>query len=100
MATKYKKTSPYSQTPMVNNYLGIWNSRAISKKQSDVYYEIDAFYDRRPDIMAYDLYGDPSLWWVFAVRNPSVIKDPIFDFTAGKRIFVPAKATLFNDLGL
>jgi len=44
--------------------------------------------------LAFDLYGDPSLWWVFAVRNPNVISDPVFDMRIGARIAVPKKETL------
>jgi len=29
------------------------------------------------------------LWWVFALRNPDVIKDPIRDFKTGVVIIVP-----------
>jgi hypothetical protein len=40
------------------------------------------------------------LWWVFAVRNPNVIKDPIFDFFPGQTIYIPNKNTLTTYLGL
>lgn len=99
MAT-YSKTSPYSATGVVNNYLDILKFRNISKRPTDTYYEIDAFYHRRPDMMASDFYGDAGLWWVFSVRNPDIIKDPIFDFYAGQKIFVPTKANLMSELGL
>ena len=45
-------------------------------------------------------YGDANLWWVFAMRNPNVLKDPLFDFTTGNTIYVPTKASLQSDLGL
>jgi hypothetical protein len=51
-------------------------------------------------MLAYDLYGDAGLWWVFAVRNPNVITDPVFGFTAGTTIYIPLKETLVADLGL
>jgi hypothetical protein len=54
----------------------------------------------RPDILAYDLYGDPGLWWVFAVRNKSVLKDPVYDMLAGQRIYIPNLTTLQNELGI
>jgi len=53
----------------------------------------------RPDLLAADLYGDANLWWVFAVRNPNIIQDPVFDFTAGTIIYVPSMVTLTTALG-
>lgn len=100
MSTLYKKNSPYSQTPVINNYLDLLRPRQITFRETDSYYEIDNFYDRRPDTMAFDIYGDAGLWWVFAMRNPDVLKDPILGFRAGLKIFVPDKSNLFRDLGL
>jgi hypothetical protein len=57
-------------------------------------------YENRPDLLAYDLYGDSRLWWVFAVRNPSVIKDSIYDLVSGVSIYIPKLATLKKDLGI
>jgi hypothetical protein len=66
----------------------------------DVLYEIDKVYEHRPDVLAYDLYGDTSLWWVFSQRNPNVLKDPVFDFRAGTVIYIPKKTTIQQDLGV
>jgi len=46
------------------------------------------------------LYGDPALWWVFVIRNPNVLQDPIFDFQPGVTIYVPQKQNLTSALGL
>jgi hypothetical protein len=40
--------------------------------------------------LAFDLYQDAKLWWVFAQRNRSVLKDPIYDFSPGTTIYCPA----------
>jgi hypothetical protein len=66
----------------------------------DVQYQIDVIYKQRPDLLAYDLYGDPKLWWVFAIRNPNVIQDPIYDFEPGVTIYIPQKQNLVASLGL
>jgi hypothetical protein len=44
--------------------------------------------------LAFDLYQDAKLWWVFAQRNRSILKDPIYDFSPGTTIFCPAKANI------
>lgn len=101
MATvQYSKTSPYFSTTMFGNFLDVAADRQIPKYPGDVLYSIDAVYSNRPDLLANDLYSDSSLWWVFAVRNPNVIQDPIFDFTTGTVIYIPKKTTIINALGL
>jgi hypothetical protein len=100
MAVEYSKTSPYFATTLYGQFLDIINFRQISKLSDDVYYEIDKIYSNRPDLLAFDLYGDANLWWVFAARNPNVIRDTIFDFLPGVRIYIPKKTTIDRDLGL
>ena len=96
----YSPSSPYFQTQKFGIFLDLMVNRPITKLADDVLYEIDKVYEYRPDMLAYDLYGDSKLWWVFAQRNPNVIKDPLFDFRAGVRIYVPKKTTLQQDLGV
>ena len=92
--TIYSKTSPYFNTSIVNNYLDVVNFRDIPKERDDILFELTATYEHRPDLLAYDLYKDQSLWWVFAIRNRSVIKDPVFDMVAGVKIYLPKSSTL------
>jgi hypothetical protein len=100
MPARYSQSSPYKNTKYFRNALDIMKHRAITKQPDDVPFEINSIYALRPDKLAFDLYGDAGLWWVFAARNPNVIEDPIFDFQTGKRIFLPKKSTLDRDLGL
>jgi hypothetical protein len=53
----------------------------------------------RPDLLAYDLYSDSRLWWVFAQRNSNRLKDPVFDFVAGTGIYIPQLPNLRSALG-
>jgi hypothetical protein len=97
----YPPTSPYYNTDTVNNkFLDIMVNRPIPALSTDVYWEITAGYDLRPDMLAYDLYNDSKLWWVFASRNPNRLKDPFFDFVTGVGIYLPASNTLKQSLGL
>lgn len=100
MAVTYSRTSPYANTDVFGFFLDVANIPSIPIDSNDVAYEIDAIYKNRPDLLAYDLYGDSGLWWVFAVRNPNVIQDPVFDFEPGITIYVPQKQNLTNALGL
>lgn len=96
---QYRTTSPYFQTNTYGSFLDVMANRKITKNADDVLYEIDSVYEYRPDMLAFDLYGDSALWWVFAQRNPNALKDPLFDFRAGLRIYIPKKTTLHQDLG-
>ena len=99
MAT-YSKSSPYYGTGVFGNFLDIIEYSAVSQQPDDVLYEIDKVYEYRPDLLAADLYGTSSLWWVFAQRNANVLVDPLLDFTAGTRIYIPKLDTLKQDLGV
>lgn len=99
MSSIYSKLSPYYSTEINGSYLDIVNFRNIPNQSDDVYYTITSQYEFRPDLLAYDLYGDSNLWWVFSVRNKDLIKDPIYDMYAGQSIYLPKLSTLKNSLG-
>lgn len=96
----YSKSSPYYGTGLYGPFLDLAVARPITKLANDKLYQIDRVYHLRPDMLAYDLYKDSNLWWVFAARNPNTLKDPLFDFVTGNTIYLPTKATLTKDLGL
>jgi hypothetical protein len=96
----YLPSSPYFQTNSFGNFLDVMTNRPITKLPDDVLYEIDSVYQYRPDLLAADLYGTSSLWWVFAQRNPNTLVDPLLDFVAGARIYIPKIETLKQDLGV
>jgi hypothetical protein len=99
MAT-YSKTSPYYKTPIVNTYLDIFNIRSVSANPDDFLYTIQPQYTYRPDLLAHDLYGDSSLWWVFIQRNLDVLQDPILDFVPGTQIYICKLSELNPALGI
>ena len=97
----YPMTSPYNNTGVVNqNFLDIMVNRPIAKLPDDRYWEITSIYNLRPDLLAYDLYGNSKLWWVFASRNPNTLLDPLFDFVTGTGIYIPLASTLTQSLGV
>ena len=96
----YSKTSPYYKTQVVNGYLDVMEFRDLPVQRDDILFEVTATYENRPDLLAYDLYKDSSLWWVFAVRNKKIIKDPVYDLVAGVKIYLPKMSTLKSVLGI
>ena len=100
MAIEYRQDSPYAQTATRGTYLDIYEHRPIPSHADDVLFTINATYEFRPDLLAYDLYSNQNLWWVFAVRNPNAIEDSIWDFRIGKKIYIPKQDTLTKALGI
>ena len=97
----YNNNSPYYLTGSVSNqFLDIMVDRPLPKISDDVLWSITSTYNLRPDMLAFDLYGDSKLWWVFAQRNPNRLKDPLFDFVTGVEIYLPKQNTLVAAYGL
>lgn len=97
---KYSQTSLYLNTPLNRSFLEIWQPRPIPASSDDFDYTIQPQYNYRPDLLAFDIYGNEKLWWVFMQRNVDVLVDPVFDFRAGVTIKLPKKTQLLQALGL
>lgn len=98
--TVYSNTSPWYLTKIKQDYLDILSIRPVSAEVDDFLYTIEPQYMYRPDLLAFDLYGEVKLWWVFIQRNLDVLQDPIFDFIPGKQIYIPKNSSLRTVLGL
>lgn len=97
----YTPASFLFDTPVINaQYLGIMVDRPIPKLIDDLSMTINETYHLRPDLLAFDLYEDSNLWWVFAQRNPNQLQDPLFDFVTGTTIYLPQQSTLKTVLGI
>lgn len=97
----YKASSPWFNTSVKNGqYLDILKIRPIPAEPDDIVYTIEEQYTHRPDLLAYDLYSDHKLWWIFAQRNMDIIKDPIYDIEAGIQIYLPKGNNLRKFLGI
>jgi len=99
MSAAYSRTSPYYSTPKWGEFLDIWSSKSIPADITDAVYQIDSLYSLRPDLLAYDLYKDPGLWWVFAVRNPDVLIDPLLSFRTDTIIYIPTEKVVLQAIG-
>lgn len=97
---EYKENSPWFNTKIIGNYLGYFKIRPIIAESDDILYTIEVQYTHRPDLLAYDLYRDHKLWWVFIQRNMDVISDPIYDFIPGVRIYLPKISNIKNSIGI
>lgn len=95
----YSNSSPWATTLQNSLYLELLSIRTVPAESDDFLYVIENQYKHRPDLLAYDLYGDPKLWWVFVQRNMDSIKDPIYDFEPGTSIYIPKKSNIQRFIG-
>ena len=93
MKAKYPSTSNYSETVLNKKYLEQYKPKYTSKRLSADVKKINIGnrYHRRPDLLAYDLYGSSRHWWIFAHYNRDILKDPINDYVSGITITIPKK---------
>jgi hypothetical protein len=100
MAIAYDSTSPYFETGYSQFFLDVMVNRPIPKENDDLTFTINTTYQYRPDMLAYDLYQNAALWWVFYQRNPNTLTAPPLDFVVGVQIFLPKMPTLKSALGI
>ena len=95
MSAKIRKDSFIKNNQILDGvFLDINKLPSIKVTLSDEQYTIEPAYDQRPDLLASALYNNSRLWWVFALRNPDVIKDPLRDFSSGTTIFLPSAGSI------
>ena len=98
MAT-YNATSPYYATGYSQFFLDTMVNRPIPSQSDDLPFTINQTYQYRPDLLAFDLYDNGGLWWVFYQRNPNTLTKPPLDFVIDTFIYVPKMSTLRSVLG-
>ncbi len=85
---QYDNQSQYKLTKLSARYLTYYVHRSIRPDPTDKLYQIvDERYVHRPDLLASDLYGDPDLFWIVAVRNG--MQDPVFDLKLKTILYLP-----------
>jgi len=99
---RYSGTSVYGGTQQVSDilqYLDVWKPPVVPVNSNDQLLILESKYSNRPDLLSYDLYKTTAYWWVFMMRNPDVIKDPIWDFNSGITIYAPMLTNLPRSAG-
>jgi len=93
----YNTSSPYQQTPQLNQYvtyLDFWQPPVLTTSSADTVIILPEKYKYRPDLLSYDAYGTPRLWWIFSVYNSDKIQDPVYDMIPGITITVPSNSSI------
>lgn len=93
------QNSRYSQggtTVDLGNRLGWWERTIFPKSPLDSTFVITRKYAKRPDKLAFDLYGQSTLGWFVMQYND--LCDVSTEFVEGKTILLPARSRVFNEL--
>lgn len=100
MAKSFRRDSFIREAKVLDGlFLGVNKLPILNGSLYDEDYVIEQKYDQRPDLLAYQLYENPRLWWVFALRNLDRIQDPIRDFRAGTPIKLPSAESVNKIVG-
>lgn len=77
-------------------FLGWWERRIFSRSDEDVVFRISTKYHRRPDLLAFDVYGRASMMWVILQYNNIV--DINEEFLEGKQILLPSQTRVQTEI--
>lgn len=94
-----KRNSRYVQGGTTSTYptrLGWWDRLVMLPDADDVTHTITGRQDRRPDTIAFDVYGKAELGWVVLQFNN--IADINLELQAGTQIRLPTPDRLFFDM--
>jgi hypothetical protein len=89
----YDQRSFLKDTGFKNFYLDVSKLPNVSTAVGDTV-QVPPECENRIDLFSYQQYGSSRLWWVIALANADIIKDPIWDFKSGMTVFVPRDANL------
>ena len=99
MAQNHKESSQEFDTPLVDNsYLDIARIRPLLPDVTDQDYTVPPKFANRPDLLAFELYDNPNLWWVFQLLNMDKLVDPQNDLVEGLVIRIATADRVFGEL--
>lgn len=76
-------------TEVFSNRIGWWERRNYTKSSTDFEQIITTKYHKRPDLMAFDLYGRADYFYIILMYNN--ILDVNEEFVSGKTLILPTR---------
>jgi hypothetical protein len=93
----YDSRSFLKDTDFRNFYLDTTRFPKFNRNRG-VLVQVPAQCENRIDLFSYQQYGSSRLWWVIALANADIIRDPIWDFKSGMVVFVPRDADIIEKM--
>lgn len=97
-ADRYRSCKILKDLVTGEQLLATRETKNIATKSTDIYHEVKTNESCRLDIIAYNYYKNPLLWWVIAQANN--IYDPIVATPVGTILRIPALETLYGNNGI
>lgn len=76
--------------------VGWWERKILPTALSDVPFVITSKYHKRPDLLAYDIYGTATMMWLVLQFNNIV--DINEEFVEGTQVMLPLKSRVYSEL--
>lgn len=97
LAKRFSRMLNGGDTSRKGNKLGWWERRQIERDTfSDILFELQARHVNRPDLVAFEVYGNAQLTWLVLQYNNIV--DIELEFLAGKVITLPSPNRTFSNI--
>lgn len=95
---EYNRYSVYKNTPQTW-YLDQYNPIIIPAADDDIDYVIPQKYHQQPWMLSKEVYNTERLYYIFAITNMNILKDPVYDFKTGTTIVIPSYERIQRLLG-
>ena len=69
-------------------FIVLRKSLQLKEDSTDTMILVTQEFEKRPDLLSFNIYGVSELWWVIYEFNN--IRDPFFDLKAGQILRIPA----------
>lgn len=79
-----------------DNRLGWWERTNFAPSTTDSTITLANKYNRRPDLLSYDVYGQSTLMWIILQYNNII--DVNTEFVSGATIILPSKTRVFTEI--
>lgn len=90
MASNYSSSSPWANTEQTW-YLSYYKNNKFLPSSTDNWFKIPLSMKEQPWKLSYKLYNNEKLYYIFALLNPDILVDPIYDFQENIIIRVPTQ---------
>lgn len=74
------------------SYIESSNKFKIKESTEDIFYTVEPGYENRLDLISYEFYNTPFLWWAIAIMNG--IENPIEDVKSGIVLRIPDRQNI------
>lgn len=95
--SRYRNTRLYEDSSLGETYFGVWRPPEIIETLPVTIHIVKIEEVNRPDLISFRVYGNPTLFWVIALRNNLLL--PLRDMKTGLSLSCPNVDDVMRALG-